>query len=95
MMTTALLALLAAYYACDVEATAGRMESDRAGRCSAIYDDAKAGFLAPEERPALAAEGPGAASRAAFRRFRVWEAENKTVVERLREDARLASKKVF
>lgn len=96
-MSTAILALLAAYYACDVAATEGLSDLEHAGRCSAVYQEVKSGFLDPEERLALERTGAdrGAAEIMGFHRFKAWEDENRELVERLRSGALTASLETF
>lgn len=90
---TDILALLAAYYACDAVTTSRMLTVHEAQICAAAYDSVKVQFLTEEEAQALMGLGYADRARAlltGYHRFKAWEGQNPEQVTALRRELLLA-----
>ena len=90
-MTTELLALIAAYFACSDLAEERHLTRDEVDTCNAVYQNVKLSFVPgvePHDYVQLSARERHAVNQAGFRAFRAWQADNPDTVQHLERVAR-------
>ena len=92
---TDLLGLLAFYYLCDGTAALRGLDSAEVAACMANYEVLKIQFAPDAPLAPLGSEQRAVQNRRAYAQFKTWEAENPSVVARLRREARARTSSQF